>query len=127
MADDSGGGPQTVEDTHGHHHHHHHQHQVAVNTQHQAETALMTDPNGQIADDTDEKVIINVGGVRHETLVSTLLTMPGTRLGNIGKKHVKGRGPREYFFDRHPGVFGAVMDYLRSGMYIVIEGLGTTV
>ena len=89
--------------------------QMELNTNHQGEAALITDANGQIADDTDERVIINVGGVRHETLISTLLTMPGTRLGNIGKKHVKGRGPREYFFDRHPGVFGAVMDYLRSG------------
>ena len=64
--------------------------------------------------DDDEKVVINVGGSRHEILLSTLASKPGTRLSYLTKRHKRGRG-EEYFFDRHPGVFNTVMDYYRSG------------
>ena len=70
---------------------------------------------GDLGDiDDDEKIIINVGGTRHETLLTTLTSKQGTRLSNIAEHHTGGRA-KEYFFDRHPGVFTTVMDYYRSG------------
>ena len=65
-------------------------------------------------DPDEEKIVISVGGIRHEILVSSLIERTGTRLCNLAKKHVRGR-KEEYFFNRHPGVFSSVMDYYRSG------------
>lgn len=75
--------------------------------------SLMGSEFGEVADD-DEKIFINVGGARHETLLSSLKNKPRTRLCTLAKRHRQG-SRREYFFDRHPGVFSAVMDYYRSG------------
>ncbi|XP_036786719.1 potassium voltage-gated channel subfamily C member 2 isoform X3 [Manis pentadactyla] len=116
--------------------------------------------------ENNERVILNVGGTRHETYRSTLKTLPGTRLallassepqgdcltaaGDKGqpsppalspppRPHALGPGPggcseggagncsprgggadhraggREFFFDRHPGVFAYVLNYYRTG------------
>ncbi|XP_051525141.1 potassium voltage-gated channel subfamily C member 4-like [Myxocyprinus asiaticus] len=67
-----------------------------------------------------DKIIINVGGTRHETYRSTLMTLPGTRLAwladtdnpdaDAGKTSTN-----EFFFDRHPGIFAYVLNYYRTG------------
>ncbi|ROL49202.1 Potassium voltage-gated channel subfamily C member 4 [Anabarilius grahami] len=73
-----------------------------------------------------EKIIINVGGTRHETYRSTLRTIPGTRLAwladtdNQGNPDADtGQTPTttssEFFFDRHPGIFAYVLNYYRTG------------
>ncbi|XP_038609156.1 potassium voltage-gated channel subfamily C member 3 isoform X3 [Tachyglossus aculeatus] len=67
-----------------------------------------------------EKIVINVGGVRHETYRSTLRTLPGTRLAGLTEPDAPGNfdyDPRvdEFFFDRHPGVFAYVLNYYRTG------------
>ncbi|KAM9000321.1 potassium voltage-gated channel subfamily C member 4 isoform X2 [Sarcophilus harrisii] len=82
--------------------------------------------------EASEKIIINVGGTRHETYRSTLRTLPGTRLAWLadpdggGRQDQDGGGGRagsssscgggsEFFFDRHPGVFAYVLNYYRTG------------
>ncbi|XP_077400673.1 voltage-gated potassium channel KCNC2 isoform X2 [Vanacampus margaritifer] len=81
--------------------------------------------------DDNERIILNVGGTRHETYKSTLKTLPGTRLAllasdsDIGSvldqlQQVPGfieynARTNEYFFDRHPGVFAYVLNYYRTG------------
>ncbi|XP_062948280.1 potassium voltage-gated channel subfamily C member 3 isoform X1 [Cynocephalus volans] len=66
------------------------------------------------------KIVINVGGVRHETYRSTLRTLPGTRLAGLTEPEAAARfdydpGADEFFFDRHPGVFAYVLNYYRTG------------
>uniref|UniRef100_A0A8C2SQB4 Potassium voltage-gated channel subfamily C member 3 n=1 Tax=Coturnix japonica TaxID=93934 RepID=A0A8C2SQB4_COTJA len=67
-----------------------------------------------------DKVVINVGGVRHETYRSTLQTLPGTRLACLAEPGAASRFDYdsvagEFFFDRHPGVFAYVLNYYRTG------------
>nr|XP_041568942.1 potassium voltage-gated channel subfamily C member 1 isoform X1 [Taeniopygia guttata] len=67
-----------------------------------------------------DKVVINVGGVRHETYRSTLQTLPGTRLAGLAEPGAAARfdydaGAGEFFFDRHPAVFAYVLNYYRTG------------
>ncbi|XP_012708201.2 potassium voltage-gated channel subfamily C member 2 isoform X4 [Fundulus heteroclitus] len=81
--------------------------------------------------DDNERIILNVGGTRHETYKSTLKTLPGTRLALLASdsdidsvldqlQQVPGfieynARTNEYFFDRHPGVFAYVLNYYRTG------------
>ncbi|XP_042321329.1 potassium voltage-gated channel subfamily C member 4 isoform X2 [Sceloporus undulatus] len=75
-----------------------------------------------------EKITLNVGGTRHETYKSTLRTLPGTRLawlaepeeapscqGQQGQEGHFDAQRREFFFDRHPGIFAYVLNYYRTG------------
>ncbi|XP_018611516.1 voltage-gated potassium channel KCNC2 isoform X2 [Scleropages formosus] len=81
--------------------------------------------------DDNERIILNVGGTRHETYRNTLRTLPGTRLALLASgsdtesvleqlQQVHGfieynAKNNEYFFDRHPGVFAYVLNYYRTG------------
>ncbi|KAM8794761.1 LOW QUALITY PROTEIN: voltage-gated potassium channel KCNC3 [Eudromia elegans] len=68
-----------------------------------------------------DKVVINVGGARHETYRGTLRTLPGTRLAALAEPGAASRSPcydaagGEFFFDRHPAVFAYVLNYYRTG------------
>ena len=73
--------------------------------------------NGNLA---KEKILVNVGGVKHETYRSTLKMIPDTRLAWIAENkssNFDGFDPskNEYFFDRHPGVFSQILNYYRTG------------
>ena len=69
-------------------------------------------------DGGDHRILLNVGGVRHETHVSTLRTIPNSRLSRLAEMHLDGGGGRqEYFFDRHPAVFNSIIDFYRTGGY----------
>lgn len=59
----------------------------------------------------DERVVLNVGGVRHETYQATLKKIPATRLSRLTPQ-LANFDPllNEYFFDRHPAVFAQVRD-----------------
>ncbi|XP_032827916.1 voltage-gated potassium channel KCNC1-like [Petromyzon marinus] len=69
---------------------------------------------------SEERVVINVGGTRHETYRGTLRTLPGTRLARLADSRAPG-GPNydpltgEFFFDRHPIVFAIILNYYRTG------------
>ena len=70
-----------------------------------------------------DRIIINVGGHKHETHLSTLRNFPDTRLAWIAESPLAHKNcrlmedgsPMEYFFDRHPGVFVHVLNYYRTG------------
>ncbi|KAK2586460.1 hypothetical protein KPH14_010735 [Odynerus spinipes] len=64
----------------------------------------------------NDRVILNVGGIRHETYKATLKKIPATRLSRLTEASVN-YDPilNEYFYDRHPGVFAQVLNYYRTG------------
>lgn len=66
-----------------------------------------------------DKVVINVGGIRHETYTGTLKNIPDTRLYWIteNKTQLPEYDPNtnEYFFDRHPSVFAQILNFYRTG------------
>ena len=66
-----------------------------------------------------DRIVINCGGVRHETFRSTLRMFPGTRLAwcteNILNNADYDPDTNEFFFDRHPGVFATIINYYRTG------------
>ncbi|XP_025155595.1 potassium voltage-gated channel protein Shaw isoform X2 [Harpegnathos saltator] len=67
-------------------------------------------------DKWNDRVTLNVGGVRHETYKATLRKIPATRLSRLTEALVN-YDPilNEYFYDRHPGVFAQVLNYYRTG------------
>ncbi|XP_040165081.1 potassium voltage-gated channel protein Shaw-like isoform X1 [Anopheles arabiensis] len=66
--------------------------------------------------DSENRVVLNVGGIRHETYKATLKKIPATRLSRLTEA-LGNYDPvlNEYFFDRHPGVFAQVLNYYRTG------------
>ncbi|KAE8749734.1 hypothetical protein FOCC_FOCC003474 [Frankliniella occidentalis] len=65
--------------------------------------------------DGENRIILNVGGIRYETYRTTLKKIPATRLSRLTEA-LANYDPilNEYFFDRHPGVFAQVLNYYRS-------------
>ena len=74
--------------------------------------------------DSDNRVILNVGGIRHETYKATLKKIPATRLSRLTEA-LANYDPvlNEYFFDRHPIVFAQILNYYRTGInfYIILK------
>ena len=66
--------------------------------------------------DSENRVVLNVGGIRHETYKATLKKIPATRLSKLTEA-LANYDPilNEYFYDRHPGVFSQVLNYYRTG------------
>ncbi|EFO27392.2 hypothetical protein LOAG_01086 [Loa loa] len=66
--------------------------------------------------DCEHRVILNVGGIRHETYTHVLKKIPATRLSRL-TTNLANYDPvlNEYFFDRHPGVFSMILNYYRTG------------
>ena len=65
------------------------------------------------------RIILNVGGQRHETYLGTIKNFPDTRLfwvvENVAKAIDYSSDKIELFFDRHPGIFAQVLNYYRTG------------
>ena len=66
-----------------------------------------------------DRVIINVGGIKHECYINTIKTFPDTRLYWIAETalKIKDFDPElnEFFFDRHAGCFQNILNYYRTG------------
>ena len=61
------------------------------------------------------RIVINISGLRFETLKSTLEFYPNTLLGNAKRcKHYYDKDLNEYFFDRHRECFEAILYYYQS-------------
>ena len=84
--------------------------------------------------DADNRVILNVGGIRHETCTyrtlitnnipflfvsldkATLKKIPATRLSRLTEALSNYDSVlNEFYFDRHPGVFAQILNYYRTG------------
>lgn len=74
--------------------------------------------------DAENRVVLNVGGIRHETYKATLKKIPATRLSRLTEA-LANYDPvlNEYFFDRHPGVFAQVLNYYRQVINKIILNL----
>ncbi|XP_062410522.1 potassium voltage-gated channel subfamily C member 1-like [Sardina pilchardus] len=68
-------------------------------------------PAGSDAD----RIVVNIGGVRHETHKSTLMCIPGTRLANLVSADPLKHPTTEFFFDRDPKAFAPILNYYRTG------------
>lgn len=66
-------------------------------------------------DTAGDRIVINVGGKRHETYATTLQTIPDTRLAWIAESFITSDNKQEYFFDRNPEIFGIILNYYRTG------------
>jgi len=64
----------------------------------------------------DDRIIINVSGLRYETQLSTIERFPDTLLGDPVRRSFYYDGQRcEYFFDRNRPSFDAILYYYQSG------------
>ena len=64
---------------------------------------------------TDEKIAINVSGIRFETWRHTLEKYPDTLLGSNEKDFFFDEENKEFFFDRDPELFRHILNYYRTG------------
>lgn len=73
----------------------------------------------RVVDTSQRRIILNVGGRKHETYLSTVKNYPDTRLywvvENVTKAINYDSERIELFFDRHPGIFEQVLNYYRTG------------
>ncbi|XP_056414256.1 potassium voltage-gated channel subfamily D member 3 isoform X2 [Hyla sarda] len=63
----------------------------------------------------DELIILNVSGRRFQTWRTTLERYPDTLLGSTEKDFFFNEETKEYFFDRDPEVFRAILNFYRTG------------
>jgi hypothetical protein len=72
---------------------------------------------------TDERIVLNVGGVRYETYKSTLLKYPNTLLATMfsdrNRELLVKDDNGEYFIDRNGKAFEAILDWYRTGQLLV--------
>ncbi|RIB24344.1 BTB/POZ protein [Gigaspora rosea] len=67
---------------------------------------------------SEEKIILNIGGIKYETLRSTLIAQPETLLGTMFQdqnEYIKNSiNENEYFFNRNGEAFYYIMEFYRT-------------
>ena len=79
-----------------------------------------------VSEKSADRIVINVGGTRHETHRATLKIYPDTRLGwlSIDKNDINDAYDsvlNEYFFDRHPTAFNQIINFYRTGTLTLVS------
>lgn len=97
--------------------HHLHPHHL-----HPSSTGLIP---GRVTGKNNNKMLVNVGGIRHEILWTTLEKFPTTRLGRLHECRTEdlilqfcdyySYEDNEYFFDKNPRIFASVISCYRTG------------
>ena len=65
----------------------------------------------------DDRITLNIGGIRYQTNKSTLLKIPGSVLTELSENARRTEVPSltyEYFFDRSPALFNHILDFYRN-------------
>ncbi|KAK3577890.1 hypothetical protein CHS0354_014563 [Potamilus streckersoni] len=77
---------------------------------------IASDDNNEYGIDNEmhDIVTINVGGIKHETKLSTLQKWPNTRLHSVAET-ARTTGKRDFYFDRNPHLFVNILNYYRIG------------
>lgn len=127
------GGTSTSHYQHGHHHSNYHSSQQQLNQQsqlihsghHHQNQQSQPYNSSRFNRSNDYKILVNVGGVRHELLWSTLEKFPFTRLGRLQECRTEDAilnycdhysyDENEYFFDKNPKIFQAIISCYRTG------------
>lgn len=87
----------------------------------------MDDKIRKIYDSQRKRIILNIGGRKFETSVSTLMVKPNSVLAKMispgGVKPYSVDNVYTYFMDRNPQNFNYVLDYLRNRGDLPLDAL----